>query len=189
MTSPPSGCQGDFHPRAVEHARHTNVAHGASRGRIAKLTKPRRKNVLTSPSGGYAGCSPVPRLAPWATPFRPDGLEKRLEYRLRLDSCDSLRNRRIRHFHVARPLSATPARLIPESGKPRARDRRPRGARRRALGRGCLAPKSPRNHRASGSAHARSPGARAAVEPTAPALASPGTRKATPRGQSYPGWP
>src|SRR5438105_3487799 len=23
MTSPPSGCQGDFHPRAVEHARHT----------------------------------------------------------------------------------------------------------------------------------------------------------------------
>src|SRR5262249_27022325 len=22
MTSPPSGCQGDFHPRAVEHARH-----------------------------------------------------------------------------------------------------------------------------------------------------------------------
>ncbi len=24
MTSPPSGCQGDFHLRAVEHARHTN---------------------------------------------------------------------------------------------------------------------------------------------------------------------
>src|SRR5207249_3526260 len=24
MTSPPSGCQGDFHPRAIEHARHTN---------------------------------------------------------------------------------------------------------------------------------------------------------------------
>src|SRR6267378_7554546 len=23
MTSPPSGCQRDFHPRAVEHARHT----------------------------------------------------------------------------------------------------------------------------------------------------------------------
>jgi hypothetical protein len=23
MTSPPSGCQGDFHPRAAEHARHT----------------------------------------------------------------------------------------------------------------------------------------------------------------------
>jgi hypothetical protein len=24
MTSPPSGCQRDFHPRAVEHARHTS---------------------------------------------------------------------------------------------------------------------------------------------------------------------
>src|SRR5690348_7081922 len=23
ITSPPSGCEGDFHPRAVEHARHT----------------------------------------------------------------------------------------------------------------------------------------------------------------------
>lgn len=26
MTSPPSGCQGDFHPRVVEHARHTKKA-------------------------------------------------------------------------------------------------------------------------------------------------------------------
>src|SRR5690242_16617476 len=24
-TSPPSGCRGDFHPRAVEHARHTRT--------------------------------------------------------------------------------------------------------------------------------------------------------------------
>ena len=28
MTSPPSGCQGDFHPRAVEHARHTTKRAG-----------------------------------------------------------------------------------------------------------------------------------------------------------------
>jgi len=26
MTSPPSGCQRDFHPRAVEHARHTKIS-------------------------------------------------------------------------------------------------------------------------------------------------------------------
>src|ERR1035437_6336426 len=45
----------------------------------------------------------VPRLAPWATLCRPDGLEKRLEYLLRVDSCDSLRNRRIRYFHIAHP--------------------------------------------------------------------------------------
>jgi hypothetical protein len=25
MTSPPSGCQGDFHPRAVEYARYTTT--------------------------------------------------------------------------------------------------------------------------------------------------------------------
>ena len=31
MTSPPSGCQGDSHPRAVEHARHTKKAEGANR--------------------------------------------------------------------------------------------------------------------------------------------------------------
>ena len=24
ITSPPSGCEGDFHPQAVKHARHTN---------------------------------------------------------------------------------------------------------------------------------------------------------------------
>ena len=35
MTSPPSGCQGDFHPRAVEHARHTN-----KRGRWPKPPAP-----------------------------------------------------------------------------------------------------------------------------------------------------
>jgi hypothetical protein len=28
MTSPPSGCQRDFHPRAVEHARHTKKPTG-----------------------------------------------------------------------------------------------------------------------------------------------------------------
>jgi hypothetical protein len=32
MTSPPSGCQGDFHPRAVEHARHTTKKPGVPRG-------------------------------------------------------------------------------------------------------------------------------------------------------------
>src|SRR5262249_33564607 len=31
MTSPPSGCQRDFHPQAVEHARHTK--NGARRNR------------------------------------------------------------------------------------------------------------------------------------------------------------
>src|ERR1019366_9243484 len=31
-TSPPSGCRGDFHPRAVEHARHTS-----KRGRAEAL--------------------------------------------------------------------------------------------------------------------------------------------------------
>src|SRR5437773_779111 len=25
ITSPPSGCEGDFHPQAVEHARHTEI--------------------------------------------------------------------------------------------------------------------------------------------------------------------
>lgn len=32
MTSPPSGCQGDFQPRAVEHVRHTKKqrSHGSS---------------------------------------------------------------------------------------------------------------------------------------------------------------
>lgn len=30
MTSPPSGCQKDFHPRTVEHARHTKKAEGRS---------------------------------------------------------------------------------------------------------------------------------------------------------------
>src|SRR2546425_927362 len=25
ITSPPSGCEGDFHPQAVEHARHTEL--------------------------------------------------------------------------------------------------------------------------------------------------------------------
>src|SRR5258708_6342798 len=32
MTSPPSGCQRDFHPRAVEHARHTNQSPALRRG-------------------------------------------------------------------------------------------------------------------------------------------------------------
>src|SRR6201993_2471850 len=31
MTSPPSGCQRDFHPRAVEHARHTQCRGGRIR--------------------------------------------------------------------------------------------------------------------------------------------------------------
>src|SRR5205085_2032151 len=41
MTSPPSGCQGDFHPPAVEHARHTTrspLPHG--RGSVTG-TEPR----------------------------------------------------------------------------------------------------------------------------------------------------
>jgi hypothetical protein len=33
MTSPPSGCQSDFHPQAVERARHTKKAHAADRVR------------------------------------------------------------------------------------------------------------------------------------------------------------
>jgi hypothetical protein len=38
MTSPPSGCQRDFHPRAVEHARHTTEKANSS---IEKLASPR----------------------------------------------------------------------------------------------------------------------------------------------------
>jgi hypothetical protein len=34
MTSPPSGCQGDFHPRAFEHAWHTTKKAGAARPRL-----------------------------------------------------------------------------------------------------------------------------------------------------------
>jgi hypothetical protein len=34
MTSPPSGCQGDFHPRAVEHARHTKQRAALARALI-----------------------------------------------------------------------------------------------------------------------------------------------------------
>jgi len=39
MTSPPSGCQRDFHPRAVEHARRTQerVANGDPPGKTASL--------------------------------------------------------------------------------------------------------------------------------------------------------
>ncbi len=37
ITSPPSGCQGDFHPRAVEHARHTTEKSRRPRGRRDKL--------------------------------------------------------------------------------------------------------------------------------------------------------
>ena len=40
MTSPPSGCEGDFHPRAVEHARHTKKSR---RGRIRR----REKRILS----------------------------------------------------------------------------------------------------------------------------------------------
>src|SRR5262252_2576273 len=36
ITSPPSGCEGDFHPRAVEHARHTKKAPGTGRGLMLK---------------------------------------------------------------------------------------------------------------------------------------------------------
>src|ERR1019366_8957889 len=36
MTSPPSGCQRDFHPRAVEHARHTKRKAGALRPRLLR---------------------------------------------------------------------------------------------------------------------------------------------------------
>ena len=44
----------------------------------------------------------LPRLLmPGRAFFRPDGLEKPPAYWLRLDSCDSLRNPRIRHVHVA----------------------------------------------------------------------------------------
>src|ERR1035437_2633680 len=32
MTSPPSGCQKDFHPQAVEHARHTKNPHAKKAG-------------------------------------------------------------------------------------------------------------------------------------------------------------
>ena len=35
-TSPPSGCRGDFHPRAVEHARHTKDGGG----RLVRLPPP-----------------------------------------------------------------------------------------------------------------------------------------------------
>src|ERR1041384_8438558 len=43
MTSPPSGCQGDFHPRAVEHARHTKKRrHPPQRGAAGEKEKPPR---------------------------------------------------------------------------------------------------------------------------------------------------
>jgi hypothetical protein len=35
MTSPPSGCQRDFHPRAVEHARHTTIKRSACGGALS----------------------------------------------------------------------------------------------------------------------------------------------------------
>src|ERR1039457_2590378 len=34
ITSPPSGCEGDFHPRVVEHARHTNEKASRFTGRL-----------------------------------------------------------------------------------------------------------------------------------------------------------
>ena len=42
MTSPPSGCQGDFHPRAVEHARHTTkpLRGGPTAPRLWRLNGP-----------------------------------------------------------------------------------------------------------------------------------------------------
>src|SRR5208337_3148085 len=41
VTSPPSGCEGDFHPQAVEHARHTTRRAGTG---PALLTQSRRWN-------------------------------------------------------------------------------------------------------------------------------------------------
>jgi transcriptional regulator with XRE-family HTH domain len=74
------------------------VNHGARRGEDCEIDQAPAgaKERSSAPSRGYAGCSPVPRLAPWATLLRPDGLEKRLADRLRLDFCDSHRNRRPR---------------------------------------------------------------------------------------------
>src|ERR1700677_1466332 len=37
MTSPPSGCQRDFHPQAVEHARHTKKKTASARGLKLKV--------------------------------------------------------------------------------------------------------------------------------------------------------
>ena len=47
MTSPPSGCQRDFHPRAVEHARHT------------------KKRLLSAPIQNYQTISRFRTLRVW----------------------------------------------------------------------------------------------------------------------------
>src|SRR5262249_2042991 len=45
-TSPPSGCAGDFHPQAVEHARHTGIT--ALQAGVHSLPSPSRP-TLTAP--------------------------------------------------------------------------------------------------------------------------------------------
>ena len=40
MTSPPSGCQRDFHPQAVEHARHTYYRLAKAAGLVDGLHEP-----------------------------------------------------------------------------------------------------------------------------------------------------
>src|SRR2546429_9568723 len=52
MNSPPSGCQGDFHPRAVEHARHTNKKPASLLRRKAGL---KTKTKPVRPCGGLTG--------------------------------------------------------------------------------------------------------------------------------------
>src|ERR1035437_3850038 len=42
-TSPPSGCRGDFHPRAVEHARHTTEA--APEGGCRLIARPTSRRI------------------------------------------------------------------------------------------------------------------------------------------------
>jgi len=59
MTSPPSGCQRDFHPRAVEHARHTQKSSALSSGALAK------KSVYLLATGTFASV-PVGIVATFA---------------------------------------------------------------------------------------------------------------------------
>jgi hypothetical protein len=71
-------CQGESNPiRDFPQGRARCCADAAFfRFALGCLGGTRAKEHCSAPCGGYPGCSQVPRLAPWATPFRPDGLER-----------------------------------------------------------------------------------------------------------------
>jgi len=75
----------------------------SGRGKIAKSTKSRRRIVLPPPSGATTVAHQSHGLRRGLLSFALTGFE----YRLRVDFCDPLRNRRISRFHVAQPINAS----------------------------------------------------------------------------------